>query len=421
MLLLTSCSAIGVDPKSDTGDTGNINTEISYQSEYPSSDYTLTDGKVVPTKANIKLNTEEESIDLATRSVWISFLEYDKILTKKTEEQFTDSITQMYDTLDSYNINSVIIQARAHGDAYYKSTNYPWARRITGTTDGTPSFDPFQIMVDLANERDYDIHAWINPFRLMEDKYMKTLSTKWIIKKWYDSPDRADYMIKIGEFWWLKPTNVECRKLVYRGVREILNNYDVDALHIDDYFYYTDLSKYGVTKTQAKSSTSTTIRGIWKAVKGIDPDIQFGVSPQGGISSSLHPKSDDTQYTNLARWVTKADYIDYIMPQVYFGFDNQTQAFTQTVDRWQQLVDPDVCKLMIGLAPYKSGNDDKYAGTGRNEWKDNTDIIARQVEYLNSQSLIDGFVLFRYNSVFDSALKGNPALERDNLYNVLTR
>ncbi len=427
MVLFTSCTG-KTTPSANllTDGTQGITDTQLLQAEFPMADFTLENNQLVETMKATEdgfaksLGSEVKQTVLPTRSVWISFLEYDTMLKGKDQKTFTANVNKMYDRLVSKNINSVIIHARAHGDAYYKSTQYPWASRITGTVDKAPSYDPFKILVDLANKRGLEIHAWINPYRLMPDADMKKLSSKWLTKKWYDSKKRSDFMVNVNGTWWLNPNNVECRKLIYRGVKEILKNYKVNALHIDDYFYSTSLDKYGVTKAQATKSTTTTIRGIYNTVKGVNKRIMFGVSPQGGIDNLLVPSSDKTQYTDLVKWVKNAEYIDYVMPQIYFGFQNQTQPFVQTVNRWQQLVNRKYCKLIIGLGPYKSGTDDTYAGTGRNEWRENTNIIARQIEYLDSQRYIDGFVFFRHDSVFNDYLTGNPALERDNIYKVLT-
>ena len=122
----------------------------------------------------------------------------------------------------------------------------------------------------------------------------------------------------------------------------------------------------------------------------------------------------------MEEWLTEDGYIDYICPQIYFGFDNSTYPYAETVEAWSDLIENDV-QLYIGLSPYKIGTEDTYAGSGRWEWANSGDILARQVDTARQAEHYKGFSLFRYDSVFQpqSGVKAAVQEEIDSLKQVL--
>jgi uncharacterized lipoprotein YddW (UPF0748 family) len=133
------------------------------------------------------------------------------------------------------------------------------------------------------------------------------------------------------------------------------------------------------------------LRSIYQAIHQVKTNVLFGVSPQGNLSNN------EQLYADVAKWCAESGYIDYICPQIYFGFDHTAHPFTETLTGWESLPRHDSVALYIGLALYKAGiPDDPYAGSGRGEWSARRDIIARQVQTLRASGAADGFVLFRY-------------------------
>ena len=149
-------------------------------------------------------------------------------------------------------------------------------------------------------------------------------------------------------------------------------------------------------------------------IKDYDKEILFGISPDGNIENNYN-----SNYVDTITFVTKEGYLDYIMPQVYYGFLNSIKPFEETIKSWNNLITIDI-DLIPALAFYKSGNVDKYAKEGVNEWIEYNNIISREVMLSRSLSNYSGFAIFRYDSIFGNNLTENAFLEKENLKNILT-
>ena len=131
------------------------------------------------------------------------------------------------------------------------------------------------------------------------------------------------------------------------------------------------------------------VKAIYDAVKSHDKRILFGISPQGNINANY-----TSQYADVKLWGGNKGYCDYIVPQIYFGFENSACPFDKTLEEWEILRGDSGVELIIGLAPYKLGKEDKWAGEfGEQEWIDTPDIISRQIELVNNSSA-DGYALY---------------------------
>ncbi len=317
------------------------------------------------------------------RAVWLSFLEF-QTFSGVSRTAFTQRIESIYDDLLAKGMNTVIVQVRPHGDSFYDSDYYPWSKSVSGTM-GTPlSYDPVDILVEEAHVRGLSVHAWVNPYRTMTEQEFATVPSYYPTRQWHDSPNRGEYMVynSSDSRWWLQPGNQEVQELIVNGVREILNRYDVDGIHLDDYFYCAAPSAYGDTAAQAKANTSLLVKKIYQAVKAHNDTILFGVSPSGAfrMDSSL-PESDRNYLsTDLALWCSKPGYIDYVMPQIYWEHDHSTQPFTETLEKWENLVTDPSVRLYVGLAPYKLTAEE----------------ISWQIDEIEASPRVDGYALFRY-------------------------
>lgn len=319
------------------------------------------------------------------RAVWIAFLEFDSFK-GSSESAFTARINQYFDTCLAKGLNTVIVQVRPHGDSMYPSQYYPWSKHASGVVNTALPYDPLAIMVSQAHSRNLEIHAWINPYRTMLDSEMALVSDNFPTKQWFNSADRDNYMVKCGDGrWWLKPGNKEVQKLIVDGAKEIVSNYNVDGVHIDDYFYGTTVSNYGDSVAQAKANTTAMVKGLYDGINSINTNVKFGVSPAGGfrMDSSL-PASDLTYLsTDLNLWCKTPGYIDYVMPQIYWDYYHSIQPFSQTLAKWEQFVTADSVALYIGLAPYKYSDD----------------IIHQMMTDSINNSGSNGYALFRYDHI----------------------
>ncbi|MEG1996295.1 MAG: family 10 glycosylhydrolase, partial [Oscillospiraceae bacterium] len=221
-------------------------------------------------------NTEKTVINYKNmKAVWISYMDFGKFR-GNSKEDFCKNVKMMFTKCKEIGLNTVITQVRAFGDAFYESQFFPWSRYVTGTAGKASDYDPLLVIVEEAHKLNLSVQAWINPYRIMTDTEIKQVNLKYKIRQWYTGSDN-DYMINISGRWWLKPGNSEVKSLITDGANEIMKNYNVDGLHIDDYFYGASIESYEDTKQQAQKNTSELVQGLYKVVKSVDKNKIFGV------------------------------------------------------------------------------------------------------------------------------------------------
>ena len=142
--------------------------------------------------------------------------------------------------------------------------------------------------------------------------------------------------------------------------------------------------------------------------------ILFGISPDGNIDNNYN-----SNYLDTRLFCSEKGYVDYLMPQLYYGFLNSTKPFEETVKSWNNLITNDI-DLIPALAFYKTGNVDNYAKDGINEWIEYNNIIAREVMLSRELSNYSGFAIFRYDSIFGNNLTTTSFLEKENLKDILS-
>lgn len=334
------------------------------------------------------------------RGVWVSYLDIAPLLSGADPAAAAQALDEVMDTVREWGLNTVFFHVRSHSDALYSSAVYPAAAVAAPLL--AAGFDPLEYALDAAHQRGLALHAWINPYRIGGTP----------------PAGNAPTHFQKGDTWYYAPHDPAARRLVLDGVREILDAYAVDGIHFDDYFYPAGMAPKGEpfeTIPPGQDITlwrQTQVDALISAVYGLSHSRgrPFGVSPMAAID-----RGRTEAYADVTRWMTQPGYIDYICPQLYTGFEHQTQPFTDLLARWTALPRRDGVRLYGGLALYKAGlADDPYAGTGRDEWARQEDIIARQVTALQAQT--DGLVLFRYASLSDPAAQK----ETENLRPLLT-
>lgn len=344
------------------------------------------------------------------RAVWISYLEYQSMLTGKSEKEFKNSIKAIFTNLANDGFNTVYVHARSHSDAYYNSDIFPWSVYCTRTEGQNPGFDPLKIMVKEAHAAGLKIEAWINPYRISGKTDTSKISKGNPAYKWLDT-EKVAVVEKTGIFY--NPADEDVIDLVVRGVEELVINYAVDGIHFDDYFYPTtdesfDSDYYKSYKSTGgrlslaawrRQNVNELISRVYSAVKSINPDCVFGVSPTGNTNSNY-----SALYCDVYTWVTSAGYVDYICPQLYYGFNHKSLPYLTVLDEFDGMITKSGVKLIIGLAAYKAGAEDTYAGsTGKLEWTQNSDILSREVAAARRAKNYGGFALYRYDSLYNPA------------------
>ncbi len=346
------------------------------------------------------------------KAVWISYYELETMLSDcKTESDFEKKVKSAFREIRSDGLNTVTVQVRPCADAFYKSEYFPVSKYCFGTQGGELKFDPLQIMIDAARQLGLRIEAWVNPYRVSQDADVDALSDSNIAKQWLND-DNKKSNVYIDDKIYFNPASQEVKELIVNGVKEIVSKYAVDAVHFDDYFYPTtdeeiDEKEFSQYKESGgdmslsdwrRENVSDMVKSVYNAVKEINSSVEFGISPQSKLSADYN-----TLYADVERWVTEEGFVDYICPQIYFGFYNEVQPFTRTVKDWEDMVKS--CKLYVGLALYKSGQKDEFASTDQsyaiNEFIDSHDIISRQISYLYQINGVKGFYLFSYSYLTD--------------------
>lgn len=347
------------------------------------------------------------------RAVWLSYIDLAPMLTGKSEQEFTASFEAACRNISSLGCNTVFVHLRPFGDAMYRSDLYPVSRYITGRAGAETSFDPLEIMVKTAHSHKLSIHGWINPLRLESEDCFSGYDERFLIKKWYDSKNGYVCSVQGDKHLWLNPGYSEVRQLIADGAAEIAQKYDVDGIHYDDYFYPTteesfDKNCFETNRSDKALSVwrldniSDMVSRIYKAVKSVDKELVVGVSPQGNIDNNYR-----YMYADVKKWGSEKGYVDYICPQIYFGYKNPVKPFASTLKEWENVViQPDIA-LYIGLAVYKIEGSEQ-------EFVQQNGIIAQQIDDVCCSQSCKGFALYAYNNLFSDSARAKS--ERERIY-----
>lgn len=349
------------------------------------------------------------------KAVWMTYYELSSFTQDNDEQEFKKQISKAFKELESNGFNRVTVQVRPFADAFYNSDYFPVSAYCFKSQGSELLYDPLAIMTEAAHKYGMSIEAWINPYRVSSSTDFSELSDKNKAVEWKDT----DNLIVCDSGIYFNPASSEVTKLICNGVREIIENYQVDSICFDDYFYpdtdksidessykaYTENSGELSLEDWRRENVSNMVKGVYSTVKSVNENITFGISPASDIENDR-----DSLYADVEKWCTSEGYIDYICPQIYFGFLNENQPFMKTTKNWIQMSD---CTMYVALPLYKAGKEDEFAGdSGINEFVDNNNIIARQVTYLSKLESVKGFYIFSYSS-----LKDND--ETKNLYSAM--
>lgn len=364
-----------------------------------------------------KATADTPESDEEMRGVWVSYMELSmENESSKTQKAFEDKFTEIAQKCREIGFNTLIVQVRPFCDALYKSSYFPWSHILTGTQGENPQYDALQIMCDICKENNLKIHAWINPYRVSSNETPKKLSDNNPYIK------NSEIGIKTDNGIFLDPSNETAQQLVCDGVKEIAENYDVDGIQFDDYFYPTKdesfdkkqyeayIEKYGKENSMSldnwrMQNVNTLICKVYRTIKSVDSSVEFGISPQGNIGNN------DGLYADVKSWCTCKGFADYICPQIYFSLENPALTFEDCLNSWTSLDFDENVKLYVGLGGYKAGNGEYDEKT----WLLSDSILADEYDILRNNKSVRGFMLYSYNSLEDDTAKK----EINNLINAL--
>ena len=335
------------------------------------------------------------------RAIFISYIEYQDYLKGKNKQDITNEITKMIDNIKKYKFNMLILHVSPFSDAIYESKIFPSSSSIVNKEGEKLPIDVLSYFIEVAHKNNIELHAWINPYRISNSTDVTKLSSTNPAYKWLNT-NNVKVIENKGIYY--NPASSEVHDLIISGIEEIVKNYDVDGIHLDDYFYpdtTIDLENYQpfentISLTDYRlSNINKLVKDIYDKIKSINNKVLFGISPEGNIENNYN-----NNYADVKKWISEKGYIDYIMPQLYYGFLNESKPFLKTLNEWYDLVKIDIA-FIPALALYKSGTIDEYAKSGKYEWIENNDIIVREIKSLKSLKKYDGYSLFRYSNLIN--------------------
>lgn len=364
-----------------------------------------------------KATADTPESDEEMRGVWVSYMELSmENESSKTQKAFEDKFTEIAQKCRESGFNTLIVQVRPFCDALYKSGYFPWSHILTGTQGENPQYDALQVMCNICKENNLKIHAWINPYRVSSNETPKKLSENNPYIK------NSEIGIKTDNGIFLDPSNETAQQLICDGVKEIAENYDVDGIQFDDYFYPTEdesfdkkqheayIEKYGKENCMSldnwrMQNVNTLICKVYRTIKSVDLSVEFGISPQGNIGNN------DGLYADVKSWCTCKGFADYICPQIYFSLENPALTFEDCLNSWTSLDFDENVKLYVGLGGYKAGKGEYNEET----WLLSDSILADEYDILRNNKSVRGFMLYSYSCLEDDTAKK----EINNLINAL--
>lgn len=367
--------------------------------------------------SNIKLDRTSIKKE-ETRAIFVSYIELNKYIKGNDYEISKRNIRKIIKNIKRLKCNTIILQVRSASDAIYKSNIYPMSLNIVNT-EYDDYYDVLDYFIKESHKSNVKVIAWINPYRIRTTCDKTTITEKNPAYKYLDSD-----IVYINNGIYYNPSKQETEDLIVKGVEEVLN-YDVDGILFDDYFYpdnnidkkdyeeYIKNNEFIEEKNYRLNIVNKMIKRVYKTCK--NKNIKFGISPDGNIDNNYNKN-----YADVKSWLKSNEYIDFIMPQIYYGFYNSTRDYIKVTKEWENLIENKDIELYIALAFYKVGMEDKYAKSGFNEWIDNDNIIMREILLSRNLKNYKGFSLFRYENIFNEEIYTKTSIkEIENLKKIL--
>jgi uncharacterized lipoprotein YddW (UPF0748 family) len=244
----------------------------------------------------------------------------------------------LLDRMASLNMNAVMLQVRPQCDAVYASRLEPWSRWLTGTMGKSPGYDPLEYWIRQAHARGIEVHAWFNPFRAMTNAKHGAAST-------HVSRQARKLVKRYGSQVWCDPGLEESRRRAMAAIMDVVGRYDIDGVHLDDYFYPYPVKGAGRfpdgrSPSQRRRIIDGFVKDLYSSVKKRKPWVRVGISPFGiwkpgvprGIEAGLNAYEDLA--CDSRKWL-RSGWVDYLMPQLYWRDSQRPQSFSALLTWWR--------------------------------------------------------------------------------------
>lgn len=334
------------------------------------------------------------------RAVWVSYLEWQRV-DFGSAASFTAAVRAMLRRIAAAGGTVVLAQVRPFGDAIYPSAYYPFSHLCTGVQGQTPGFDPLGILVEEAHAQGLQLEAWLNPYRIRAGGVPAQLCAL--------SPavQYPDWVKAVGEDLYFDPAQPAVRQYIADAVSELCEKYPVDGIHFDDYFYPTtdpafDADEYAAAGTALslgdwrRQNVDALVALCYQAAHRFG--VRFGVAPLGDPELNY-----SVQYSDAARWLAAGGYVDYLMPQLYWGRNytkngKTSQSLDELAAAWAALPRAEGVALYAGLAASRIGVGD--GGDLPGEWTSGH-ALADQLGMLERLG-VQGAALYRYDALWNN-------------------
>ena len=332
------------------------------------------------------------------RAVWVSYLEWQQV-DFSSAGAFAADVGRMFDNIAALGATVVLAQVRPFGDALYPSAYYPFSHLCTGVQGQDPGFDPLALLVQAAHERGLELEAWVNPYRLQAGGAPALCSESPAVR-------HPEWVRATADGLYLNPADPQVRAFLAAAVEELCAGYDIDGVHFDDYFYPTtdpafdevDYAAAGTTLPLAdwrRQNVDALMAACYQAAHAYG--VRFGAAPLADLELCR-----EGQYSDAARWLAQGGYVDYLMPQFYWGLNYEqngsgAHALGTLAAQWAALPRAEGVALYGGLGAYRIGAGDGTSGP-EGEWSGGR-ALADQLEALAGLGY-GGAGLYRYASLW---------------------
>ncbi|MCM3239781.1 family 10 glycosylhydrolase [Heyndrickxia oleronia] len=332
---------------------------------------------------------------------------------KKQKEEYMKLLNDVKDM----GMNAVIVQIKPTADAFYPSNYGPWSEYLTGTQGKNPGYNPLEFMIQEAHKRNLEFHAWFNPYRIsMNHKDIKKLSK--------DHPARKhpDWVLSYGKQLYYDPGIPEVQDFIVDGIMEVVKNYDIDGVHMDDYFYPYKIAGVEFPDNRSYKSYGSkqfANKGDWRrdnvnklvakintSIKNEKSYVKFGISPFGvwrniaddpsGSNTKAGQTNYDDLYADTRQWIQNGS-LDYINPQIYWSIGYKPASFDVLNAWWRKEIAGKPIHLYIGQAAYKINNNTDPAWSNSQEY-------SKQINLMRNYKDIHGSVHFSLKNLIRNPL-----------------
>lgn len=356
------------------------------------------------------------------RAVWVATvdnIDWPSRGDYNTASQKAEFIRQL-DMHQRNGMNAVVVQVRPACDAFFPSSLEPWSQWLTGQQGKAPDpyYDPLEFMIRETHKRGMEFHAWCNPYRAVFRVNRSSIAANHISKI------HPDWVVTYGDARYLDPGNKQVQLFVVSVIRDMLKRYDVDGIHFDDYFYPYRIAgkefpdnasylKYGKGMNREdwrRANVDSVILMLSRTIHEVKKTCKFGISPFGvwrnisqdpdGSNTHAGQTNYDDLYADILLWL-KNGWIDYVVPQLYWEFEQKNAPFGVLLDWWSKHSYGRPC--YIGLGYYRAGSN-VY-------WRD-VNQLPRQLTAIRNTENVHGEVYFSSTSFYKNPYGWNDSLQQ---------